>query len=166
MPVILGIPILIFSVVIQTTAFSRLPMLYGTADIVMLVVLAWMLNDRVKHGWAWVVMAGLMVSTVSALPFFTHLWSYCIAAGLCYWLKKRIWQTPVLAMLVSSFFGTLVVQSISLLVLQVTDSGISMADGFNLVILPCILWNLIMAIPIYTLVNEFATWVYPQEVQI
>lgn len=166
MPVILGIPILIFTVVIQTTAFSRLPLLYGTADIVMLVILAWMLNDQVKHGWAWVLMAGIMVSTVSALPFFTHLWSYCLAAGLCYWLKKRIWQTPVLAMLVSSFFGTLVVQAISMVVLLISGSEISMTEGFNLVILPSILWNLIMALPVYTLVNELAAWVYPQEANV
>jgi hypothetical protein len=166
MPVIIGIPVLVFTVVIQTTAFSRLPLLYGTADIVMLVILAWMLNDQVKHGWAWVLMAGLMVSFVSALPFFTPLWSYFIAAGLSYWLKKRIWQTPVLAMLVSSFFGTLVIQIISMVVLQVTGTNLSMMEGFNLVILPSILWNLILAIPVYTLVGELASWVYPDEVQI
>lgn len=166
MPVIIGIPILVISVVLQTTAFSRLPLLYGTADIVMLVILAWMLNDHVKHGWAWVLMAGLMVSFVSALPFFTPLWSYFIAAWLSYWLKKRIWQTPVLAMLVSSFFGTLVIQTISMVVLQISGTGLSFAEGFNLVILPSILWNLILAIPVYTLIGELVDWVYPEEVRL
>ncbi len=74
MPVLIGIPVLLFTVVIQTTAFSRLPLLYGTADVVLLVLLAWMLNDRVKHGWEWVLLAGLMVSFVSALPLFIPLW--------------------------------------------------------------------------------------------
>jgi hypothetical protein len=166
MPVIIGIPILIFSVVLQTTAFSRLPLLFGTADIVMLVILAWMLNDHVKHGWEWVLMAGLMVSFVSALPFFTPLWSYFFAAWLSFWLKKRIWQTPVLAMLVSSFFGTLVIQVISMVVLQISGTGLSFSEGFNLVILPSILWNLILAIPVYTLIGELVAWVYPDEVRI
>lgn len=164
MPVIIGIPVLVFSMILQTTAFSRLPMLYGTADIIMLVVLAWMLNDRVRHGWEWVLMAGVMVSFVSALPFFAYLWSLFIAAGLSYWLKKRIWQTPVLAMLVSSLFGTLVIQVISMGVLLVSGSDIPIRDSFNLIILPSILWNMILAIPVFTLVGELAAWVYPEEV--
>lgn len=164
MPVIVGIPVLIFSVVLQTTAFSRLPMLYGTADIVMLVVLAWMLNERVHHGWEWVLMGGLTVSFVSALPFFTYLWSLVIAAGLSFWLKRRIWQTPVLAMMVSSLFGTLVIQVMSIGVLLVTGTDIPVRESFNLVVLPSILWNLILAIPVFTLVGELADWLYPEEV--
>jgi hypothetical protein len=166
MPVLIGIPVLVLTVVIQTTAFSRLPMLYGTADIVLLVLLAWMLNDRVKHGWEWVLMGGLMVSYVSALPMFTPLWSYFIAAGLSYWLKKRIWQTPVLAMMVSTFFGTLATLFISAIVLQISGSDISLTNSFSLVILPSVLWNLILAIPVYTLVAELADWLYPEEVNI
>jgi hypothetical protein len=164
MPVLIGIPILLFTVVIQTTAFSRLPMMYGTADVVLLVLLAWMLNDRVRHGWEWVLMGGLIVSFVSALPFFTPLWGYFLAAGLSYWLKKRIWQTPVLAMLVSTFFGTLVMLFISIIVLQISGSDISLTESFSLVILPSVLWNLILAIPVYTLVAELADWLYPEEV--
>ncbi len=166
MPVLIGIPVLLFTVVIQTTAFSRLPLLYGTADVVLLVLLAWMLNDRVKHGWEWVLLAGLMVSFVSALPLFIPLWGYFLAAGLSYWLKKRIWQTPVLAMLVSTFFGTLVMHFISLLGLQITGSDISLTESFSLVILPSVLWNLILAIPAYTLISELADWLYPQEVNV
>jgi biotin transporter BioY len=166
MPVLIGIPVLVLAVVIQTTAFSRLPLLFGTADLVLLVLLAWILNDKVKHGLEWVLMGGLMVSFVSALPFFTPLWGYFLAAGLSYWLKKRIWQTPVLAMLVSTFFGTLVILFISAIVLQISGSDISLTESFSLVILPSVLWNLILAIPVYTLIAELADWLYPQEVNI
>lgn len=165
MPVLIGIPVLIFTVVIQTTAFSRLPILFGTADVVMLVVLAWILNEQVKHGWEWVAMGGIMVSFVSALPLFIPLWGYLLAAGLSYWLKKRIWQTPVLAMLVSSFIGTLLIQTMSVVVLQATGTNLVLEDCFRLVILPSILWNLILAIPAYSLVSELAAWVYPGEVK-
>jgi hypothetical protein len=163
MPVLLGIPVLIFTVVLQTTAFSRLPLLYGTADIVLLVVLAWNLNERVKHGWEWVVLAGLMVSFVSALPLFLPIIGYFLAAGLAYWLRRRIWQTPVLAMLFSTFLGTIVIQSLSLFTLNILGSNIPTPVGFSLVILPSALWNLILAVPVYTLVGEMAAWVYPKE---
>jgi hypothetical protein len=163
MPVLLGIPVLLFTVVLQTTAFSRLPILYGTADIVLLVILAWMLNDRVKNGWEWVIMAGLMTSFVSAAPFLLPLVGYLFAAGLAYWLKRRIWQTPVLAMLFSTFLGTVVVHSLTLIALIVMGVNISTPVGFSLVILPSALWNLILAIPVYTLMSELAGLVYPTE---
>lgn len=166
MPVLIGIPVLVFTLVLQTTAFSRLPLLYGTADIVLLVLLAWMLNEKVDHGWEWVVMGGLMVSFVSALPLMIPLWSYLIAAGLAFWLKGRIWQTPVLAMLVSTFFGTLVFHIMSALVLQFTGSDVSLLESFSLIILPSIFWNLILAIPVHTLISELADWLYPREVEI
>ncbi|WP_139044420.1 hypothetical protein [Leptolinea tardivitalis] len=166
MPVLIGIPVLLLSLVIQTTAFSRLPLLYGTADIVMLVILAWMLNERVKHGWEWVLMAGIMVSFVSALPFFTPLWGYLAAAGLSFWLKKRIWQSPVLAMLVSTFIGTMIMLLLSMVVLQINGSAISTKEAFNLVILPSLLWNLILSIPVYSIINELVDWVYPDEVNV
>jgi cell shape-determining protein MreD len=163
MPVLIGIPVLILTLVLQTTAFSRLPLLYGTADIVLLVILAWNLNERVKHGWEWVVLAGLMVSFVSALPLFLPIVGYILAAGLAYWLKKRIWQTPVLAMLFSTFLGTIMIQSLSLFTLNILGSNISTPVGFSLVILPSALWNLILAVPVYTLVGEMAAWIYPRE---
>lgn len=163
MPVIIGIPVLILTMVLQTTAFSRLPLLFGTADIVLLVILAWNLNERVKHGWEWVILAGLMVSFVSALPLFLPVIGYSLAAGLAYWLKKRIWQTPVLAMLFSTFLGTIVFQSLSLFSINILGTTISTPVGFSLVILPSALWNLILAVPVYTLVGEMAAVVYPRE---
>jgi len=163
MPVLLGIPVLMLTMVIQTTAFSRLPLLYGTADIVMLVILAWMLNDRVKHGWEWVIIAGLITSFVSGLPPLLPLVGYLMAAGLAYWLKKRIWQTPVLAMLFSTFLGTVMVQSLSLITLIIMGTEISLPIGYSLVIMPSALWNLILAVPVYTLVSEMVGWVYMRE---
>ncbi|HEX7555947.1 MAG TPA: hypothetical protein VF338_04930, partial [Leptolinea sp.] len=98
------------------------------------------------------------------LPLFVPLWSYFLVTGLAYWLKRRIWQTPALAMLVSTFFGTIVFQMISLVVLRLTGSTIPYTESFNLVILPSVLLNLILAIPVYTVIGEFAAWIYPGEV--
>jgi len=164
MPVLVGIPVLLLTAILQTTAFSRLPMLYGIPDIVMLVVLAWFLDDHVKHGWEWVVMAGIMVSFVSALPIFLPLWSYLGIAVICFFLKKRIWQTPIMAMLASTLIGTLVMQVTSIFVLQITGVDLPLQESLQLVVLPSILWNLLLAIPVYTLVKELIYLVYPGEV--
>jgi hypothetical protein len=163
MAIIIGIPILIISLILQTSVLSRLPLLHGTADIVLLVITAWMLNEKVKHGWSWVVLAGLMVSFVSALPLLLPLVGYVVAVGLAYWLKNRIWQTPLLAMLFSTVIGTIAMQSLSLAILKVLGSDISFPDGYSLVVLPSTLWNLMLAVPVFTVVGEIADIVYPSE---
>jgi hypothetical protein len=111
MPVLVGIPVLLLSVIIQTTVLSRIPMLFGIPDLVMLVFLAWFLDENVKHGWEWVVISGIMVSFVSALPFFLPFWVYLAIALVTYWLKNRIWQTPIMGMLISTLMGTVLMQA-------------------------------------------------------
>jgi hypothetical protein len=165
MPVLVGILVLLLAVILQTTAFSRLPMLYGIPDIVMLVVLAWFLDEHVRHGWEWVVMAGIMVSFVSALPLFLPLWGYLGIAILCYFLKNRIWQTPIMAMLASTLIGTVLMQTASIFALQITGVDIPLQESLRLIILPSILWNLLLAIPVYSLVKELIYLVYPGEVE-
>lgn len=140
-------------------------MLYGTPDIVMLVILAWILDERVKHGWEWVVMGGIMVSFVSALPLFLPLWAYLSIAMISFWLKKRIWQTPMIAMFTGALIGTLVMQFSSILALQITGTDIGFNESFRLVILPSVLWNLILAIPVFSLVKELIYLLYPGEVE-
>jgi hypothetical protein len=165
MPVLVGIPVLLLAVILQSTAFSRMPMLYGVPDLVMLVFLAWFLDEHVKHGWEWVVMAGIMVSFVSALPFFLPFWGYLVIAVICNWLKNRIWQTPIMALLASTLIGTVLMQLASIFALQITGTLIPMQESLRLVVLPSILWNLILAIPVYSVIKELIYLVYPDEVE-
>jgi hypothetical protein len=160
MPVLVGSPVLLLSVIIQTTVLSRIPMLFGIPDLVMLVFLAWFLDENVKHGWEWVVISGIMVSFVSALPFFLPFWVYLAIALVTYWLKNRIWQTPIMGMLISTLMGTVLMQGVTIFVLQF------MGTSIQLIVLPSILWNLILAIPVYSLVKELVYLVYPGEADV
>ena len=165
MPVLVGIPVLLLTVILQTTVLSRIPMLFGVPDLVMLVFLAWFLDENVKHGWEWVVMSGIMVSFVSALPFFLPFWMYLGIALITFWLKNRIWQTPIMGMLVSTLIGTVLMQGASIFVLQFMGTDVPFQQSLQLVVLPSILWNLILAIPVYSLVKELVYLVYPGEAE-
>ena len=61
MVTLLAIPIFVFLGIFQTSVVSRLPLLHGTADLVLLVVIAWSLQERVRTAWQWALMAGLVV---------------------------------------------------------------------------------------------------------
>ena len=76
---ILSIPIFAVLLMLQTAVFSRVPLLQGTTDLVLLAVVAWALQRKVQTAWQWAIVAGVMVSFVSAMPFGTLLLGYPIA---------------------------------------------------------------------------------------
>ena len=70
---LVGIPIIILSVVLQSSIVSRVPLLSGTADLPLVILAAWALQDGVETSWHWALAAGLLVGFVSAIPFFVPI---------------------------------------------------------------------------------------------
>ena len=163
--ILFGIPFLTFMVVLQTTIISRLPLLHGTADLILLIILAWALVDRSDNAWIWSIVAGLMVGFVSALPFFVPIVVYLIMTGLTRLLQKFVWQTPILAMFLASFVGTFLIQGLTLLSLTFMGDTLPIRESLSLVTLPSALLNILLAVPVYALVREIAGWLSPIEME-
>jgi rod shape-determining protein MreD len=152
--------------IIQSTIVSRMPLLNGTADLILLFIIAWALQDRVDSVWLWCLFGGAFASLYSALPLGFYLVAYFICAGIARLLKRRIWKAPFLAMLAASFICTLIVQLLSLVVRLVTGVSIPIISSFNLIILPSLLLNLLLAFPIFTIMRDMAGWLYPEELKV
>ena len=165
MAVLIAAPILAVLVMIQSAVLSNIPLLHGTTDLVLVALLAWALQKRVRTAWIWAIIGGLLVGYVSALPFGAILVGYLLAVGLAILLKQRIWQVPILAMLVATFFGTLLVNLVVIIALRVVDTPISFWEAINLVTLPSVLLNLLVAIPFYALFSDLAKWLYPEPLE-
>lgn len=56
--VILAVPVFLFVLMLQTTVMSTLPLLNGTADLVLLVLLAWSVQERVRSSVEWAAIGG------------------------------------------------------------------------------------------------------------
>lgn len=162
----LAFPILILVIMLQTVVITSLPLLNGLADLVLLVLVAWGLQDRVKHAWIWTVIAGLMVEYVSGLPQFVPLASYMVVMAFARLVRRRVWQTPILAMFLVTFVGSIITQGTALAALLAIGSPLSILDSLNLVILPGTLLNLLLALPIFAVIVDLAQWLYPEEVEI
>jgi biotin transporter BioY len=91
--------------------------------------------------------------------------AYLIATGIARILKRRVWKAPFLAMLAATFLGTLVVQLVSLVARLVTGVNIPMTSALNLILIPGLLLNLLLAIPVYSIVHDLAGWLYPEELE-
>ena len=152
--------------IIQSTIVSRMQLINGTADLILLFILAWALQDRVESAWQWSIIGGLFASLYSALPFGSFVIAYLIATGIARILKRRIWKAPYLSMLAATFMGTLVVQLVSLITRLVMGVNIPITNALNLILLPGILLNLILAIPIYSIMHDVAGWLYPEEIEV
>jgi rod shape-determining protein MreD len=163
---LLSFPVLLFLLMIQMVVVSRLPLLSGTADLILLVLVAWSLQERVKSAWVWAVMAGLLVSFISALPVFTPLVGYLVITGIARLLQRRVWQTPILAMFVATVTGSLFYHIMAWFILSFSGMPLPLQDSLSRVILPAVLLNLLLSIPVYALVTDMANWLHPYELEI
>lgn len=161
---LVAFPVLGLSLLFQLAVFSRLPLLHGTADLILLVLVSWAMQDRVKSHWFWTLLGGGLVTVASGLPFFAPVFGYLAAVGLARLLHRQVWQTPILAMFVTIFFATLVYHAMSLAALEIAGRGLPLAESLTMVTLPSALWNLMLAFPVYIVITDLANWIHPSEI--
>ncbi len=166
MATFLSIPILSVLLLIQASILSRLPLLRGTPDLLLLAIVAWALQKRVQSAWAWAIVGGVMFNIASALPLGVPLAAYVLATGIALFLRRLLWQLPVLAMLATVFMGTLISHGMALMALRLAGDPIPLIQAFNLITLPSLFLNLVLAVPLYAMMSDLAKWLYPQPLEV
>ena len=166
MPTLISIPILGILMMFQTAVVSRIHLLQGTADLVMLVLSAWALQERVSSAWQWCIIAVLFLSLATALPLPALAVAYLGVTGIALIVRRHIWQLPFLAMLITTFAGTVIVQVVSVFTLWLEGTSLPITEALNLVLLPSLLLNLLLAIPIYAVLGDLANWLHPKEIEV
>ena len=166
MATLLAFPILGILLIFQTAVFSDLMLVHGTADLVLVAVTAWALQRQVETAWQWGIIGGLLVTIASALPLGVALIAYPAVVGIAILLRQRVWQVPVLAMFVSTIIGTFVLHAISLFTLRLAGSALPILESLELITLPSMLLNLLVAIPAFVIFSDMADWLYPQEIEV
>ena len=160
---LLAFPILALVVLIQTAIVSRLQLLTGTADLMLVVLAAWALQEQVETAWHWAVLGGVMIAVISGVPFVATILGYLSVVGLARLVIKRVWELPIIAMFFVTFAGTLLFQTITYLALIFSGDTIPLSEAFSLIILPSVLLNLLIALPVSIIMKDLALWMYPME---
>lgn len=163
MATFIGILLLGLAVILQTTIVGQMPLLYGPADLVLLMLLSWTLHARARGMWQWGLIAGLMVGYASALPIWVPLAGYLAAIGVAYVLQSRVWQAPIMSLVTTTLLGTFIVQGVALAFLILSGVPLDIGQSFNLVMLPSVILNLILALPVYGVMGELTKRLYPAE---
>lgn len=165
MPTLIGIPILTLALIFQSAVLTRMTLLQASGDLVLVVVVSWIMQERVKAVWQWAVIAAILLGFVSQVPWWGYLIGYLLIAGMGVLLKRRVWRAPLLSLFTLIIFGTLVLQGVSYVILRVQGTVIDPLQAFNLVILPGILLNLLLAVAVNGLIREVAGWFYPEDIE-
>jgi biotin transporter BioY len=164
MSILVGAPVLLVLLMLQSAVVTTLPLIQGTADLILLALVAWSLQERVPSAYEWAGMGGLMSGAITKLPFFIPIIGYLTVAALARLLRRQVWQSPFLAMFITTFLGTLFMHALSWAVLVIQGTNLPLLDSINLVVLPATLLNLVLALPVYAVVTDLAQSIYPEEV--
>lgn len=160
---LVAIPVLLLALMLQTAVISRMMLLSGMADIVLVIVVAWALQEQVESSWHWAILAGMLVAFVSALPPVVPIIGYLLAVAFARFIIRQIWQTPILALFSVTFLSTLVYNLLAYVVLVITGVPLPLEDTLAFIVLPSVFLNLLLAIPIHALIRDLALWVSPIE---
>lgn len=160
---LIAFPILALSVILQSAVVSRISLLGGFADLTLVLVIAWTMQENVNTGWHWAIAAGLFTAFVSGLPWVIPVLGFAAAVIVAQILQSRIWQAPMLAMLGVTLFATLIVHLLSFVILSLTRAPLPFADTFSLITLPSVLLNMLLAIPMFWFMRDLSRWVFQVE---
>lgn len=163
MSVILSIPVLSFIAVLQSAVVSRLPLNRGTADLMLVVLVAITLQKSVKTAWQWSIVGGLLTDFISGLPFGLFTASYLITTGIAFLLRERIWRFSFLMQLLVVLSGTLIVHGLSMMVLIIQGSSLQLSTVLQAVTLPSIILNFMLSLPVFIIIQDIIQQLNPPE---
>lgn len=150
----LGLPFITLLVIIQSSIISRLNISYGKADIVLIFLIAWTLLEKKNNGIWWAAFAGICMNFVSALPPFTYFAVYLFTTIVCKLLKDRLWNVPILSMVIMAFLGSSLESAISFIAVTFTQVQLPLLESIQKLILPSAALNMIVGIPLFIIARD------------
>lgn len=158
---LVAVPVILLTVILQSAVISRVYLLSGIADLPLVMLAAWALQDGVDSAWHWAIATGLLIGFVSGISWTVPVAGYVAVVVLAYLFQRRVWQAPLLAMFSITFIGTIIVSLLSFGVLQFAGVNLPVSDVLGRVMLPGVLLNMLLAIPVYAVMRDLARWAYP-----
>lgn len=162
----LAFPILSLLVMIQSAIASRINLIQGSTDLLMLVLIAWALHPRVKTAWRWGLIGGVLATFATSTPPLVTTASYLAVTAFALLIKRRVWQTPVLAMVAVTLIGSLIRLGLDWGIVWISGTPLPLDQSFFRVILPGMLLNLFLSVPIYTMIFDLAERLHPEELEV
>lgn len=159
---LLSIPVLLILLSIQITISSKFTILDGFADIILVWLTAWGIQSRVKKSWIWFGLAFVMTAFISAIPWYAIFVGYSVILLIGYFIKKRLWQSPILSFFVALILGSVSTYLIQFIILKILGSNIPWIDAVQRIIIPSTILNLFIGFPILLIARDFSSMIFKE----
>ncbi|MEJ5241586.1 MAG: hypothetical protein WHS87_10350 [Anaerolineales bacterium] len=159
---LIAFPLLFLVAILQSALFSRLSLLNGHADLMLIVLAIWSTHPRVAHAWEWTLIGAMLIAFLSAFPWPLTFLLYLIPTALAQTLRAAL-RSHVLSTLIVLFTGTLLMGLLGWGYLFILQSTFSVSDIFGEIVSPSLLLNILLTLPAFILITRLANWVYPGE---
>ena len=163
MSVVLSIPVLSIIAIFQSSVVSRLPLNRGTADLMLVVLVAITLQKSAKSTWLWSIVGGLLMDFFSGLPYGLFTFSYLIATSMAFKLRERIWRFSFLMQLLVVFTGTIISHGLAVLVLFLGGGTLQLNTVLQGITLPSIILNFVLSLPVFIITQDIIQQFTPAE---
>src|SRR5258706_791442 len=140
---LIAVPVISLEVILQSAIVSRVTLLSGIADLPMVMLAAWAMQDDVDTAWHWAIATGILVGFVSGLSWLVPVLGFLVVVALAQILQRRGWQAPLLAIFSVTFLGTISLSIFSFVAFGFSCIPFWVADVFCLLTLPRILRHLL-----------------------
>lgn len=148
---------MILAGILQATVFSRIKLLNGSADLILLIIIAWSLNQHTAYSWVWAILGAVIMTYLSAIPFYGYFIVYGMVWLFILFLKTFFWQMPLILMLLVTIVGSLLSAAVSYGILNFSVVPIDFNVSLTQITIPSLTLNLLMAIPVFGLLNDLAS---------
>lgn len=160
---LVSLPVMLILSVLQTTAVSRINLLHGAADLVLLAVAARGVREKGENVYIWALVGGLLISLNTAMPLLSPVIPYLFTAFVSRLFHKRLWQSPILSVIGTVVAGTIFQHIFSIILLQISGINLGFIESISSVTVPSLLLNFFFLFPVYVLINDIGNWISPEE---
>ena len=158
--ILLAFPVMILAGVLQVTVFSEIHLINGNINLIMLILIAWSLNENSKYSWVWYIAAGFVMTYLSAMPLYGYFLIFGVIYLIILFLKKWIWQMPITLSLFTTMIGSIIEGGFSIIALLFQESSVNIQTSITTIVIPSMIMNLFASIPIYSIFSDIANTIY------
>lgn len=161
---LVGLPILALAAILESTVLPDLALFRGRVDLVLLLTLSWTLAGDAAGGALWGFVGGLWLGLLSGEPLGLSSLALVIMAFLASLSEGRVWRSHVILPLAVALIASVGYHAISAAGLFLTGTDVDWLTFARQILLPSVLLNAALILPIYAFSRWLHGLVYPEAV--
>lgn len=150
----IAIPLLALAAALQSSIIPQIRFSSGQPDLVVLIVLAWAFHADLEEALFWAFTGGILQDLLSIAPLGASVIGLLPTIFVINLIAGQLYNINIILIFGIFLFGTIIQHVGFLMVLAVTGIGIDLIGNIRYVMIPSLLYNLALALPVYWVVRQ------------